>query len=163
VLQISELSERPGKEEGRDFTDFVLACEPNLRRGLVALYGPERGRDATAEALAYAWEHWRELDHIDNLAGYLFRVAQSRSRERQMSTSFIVPAVDYPDCEPKLPAALRALTDQQRLCVVLVHGFGWRFTEVAEFIGCRPTTVQQHVTRGLRRLRKALGVDSHVE
>jgi DNA-directed RNA polymerase specialized sigma24 family protein len=163
VLQISELVERPPNDEQRDFTGFVLASEPNLRRALVALYGTERGRDATAEALAYAWEHWQELGQINNLTGYLFRVAQSRSRMRRTSVVFAAPEVVDPAYEPRLPAALQALPDQQRLCVVLVHGFGWRYTEVAELIGCRPTTVQQHVARGLHHLRKALGVDANVE
>ncbi len=40
------------------FEAFVRDAEPRLRRALVAAYGPEQGRDAAAEALAYAWEHW---------------------------------------------------------------------------------------------------------
>ena len=39
------------------FETFFAETEPRLRRALVAAYGPERGRDAAAEALAYAWEH----------------------------------------------------------------------------------------------------------
>ena len=38
------------------FTEFVQSVEPRLRLALMAGYGPERGREATAEALAYAWE-----------------------------------------------------------------------------------------------------------
>lgn len=38
------------------FTVFVKEVEPRLRHALVAVYGQEQGRDATAEALAYAWE-----------------------------------------------------------------------------------------------------------
>jgi DNA-directed RNA polymerase specialized sigma24 family protein len=40
------------------FSQFVTEVEPRLRRALVALRGAEAGRDATAEALAWAWEHW---------------------------------------------------------------------------------------------------------
>jgi len=141
------------------FVAFVVEHEPRLRRALVALYGTERGRDATAEAFAYAWERWGELDEVANLPAYLFRVAQSRSRERRRPIVFIVPEVVEHAFEPKLPGALASLPDRQRLCVVLVHGFGWRLTEVAELIACQPTTVQKHVERGLRRLRKSLGVD----
>ena len=52
------------------FTEFVRAVEPRLRIALMARYGPERGREATAEALAYAWEHWErvaEMNHIPRM------------------------------------------------------------------------------------------------
>jgi len=41
-----------------EFELFALDVEPRLRRALVAAYGSDRGREAAAEALAYAWEHW---------------------------------------------------------------------------------------------------------
>jgi hypothetical protein len=47
--------------DGRSFEAFVADAEPRLRHALVAAYGFEEGRDAAAEALAYAWEHWRAL------------------------------------------------------------------------------------------------------
>jgi len=37
------------------FERFVEEARPRLSRALAALYGFEDGRDATAEALAYAW------------------------------------------------------------------------------------------------------------
>ena len=39
----------------RAFTAFVTQIEPRLRIALMAAYGTDRGRDAAAEALAYAW------------------------------------------------------------------------------------------------------------
>jgi Sigma-70, region 4 len=42
--------------------------------------------------------------------------------------------------------------------VVLVHGYGWTPREVAELTGIAPTSVQNHVERGLARLRAALEV-----
>lgn len=65
------------------FERFVAEAGPQLSRALAALYGFEDGRDATAEALAYAWENWHRLQHIANLPGYLFRVGQTRSRRRR--------------------------------------------------------------------------------
>jgi DNA-directed RNA polymerase specialized sigma24 family protein len=54
--------------------------------------------------------------------------------------------------EPGLPGALAALSRRQRLAVVLVHGDGYTLREVAELIGIKPTTVQNHLSRGLSRL-----------
>ena len=142
----------------RDFEAFVQAAEPRLSRALAAAYGFEDGRDATAEALAYAYEHWDRLQHIANLPGYLFRVGQTRGRQRRQRVLFAVP--DYADhaFEPGLPAALASLTQRQRLAVVLVHGYGYTLREVAELTGIRLTTVQNHLGRGLARLRSILGV-----
>jgi hypothetical protein len=48
------------------FERFVPDVEPRLRRALVAAYGSQRGREATAEALSWAWENWdrvRAMNH----------------------------------------------------------------------------------------------------
>jgi DNA-directed RNA polymerase specialized sigma24 family protein len=143
------------------FEVFVGAAEPKLRRALVALYGTDRGREATAEALAYAWEHWARIEGFENLAGYLFRVAQSKTRRRKTPPVFVPPEesdIEY-HFEPGLPAAMGQLSESQRVAVVLVHAFGWQITEVAELTGVKPTTVQNHIERGLRRLRRTLGVN----
>ena len=67
-----------------EFEGFVREGEPRLRRALVAASGSEEGRDATAEAFAYAWEHWKRVRQMPNALGYLFRVAQSRRRRRRV-------------------------------------------------------------------------------
>jgi RNA polymerase sigma factor (sigma-70 family) len=157
----------------RDFEAFVRAAEPRLSRALAAAYGFEDGRDATAEALAYAWENWDRLRHVANLPGYLFRVGQSRSRRfrqpvipgmpggRSRGPTLFASSDDADHAfEPGLPAALAALTPRQRIAVVLVHGYGYTLREVAELTGIRQTTVQNHLIRGLARLRATLGVTS---
>jgi len=141
-----------------DFEAFVKDVEPRLSRAFAAAYGFEDGRDATAEALAYAFEHWDRLQHIGNLPGYLFRVGQSRSRRRRQPVVFAVPDSTDHAFEPGLPAALGSLTQRQRLAVVLVYGYGYTLREVAELTGTRPTTVQNHLARGLARLRSRMGV-----
>jgi len=143
------------------FERFVEEAGPRLGRALAALYGFEDGRDATAEALAYAWENWPRLQHIANLPGYLFRVGQTRGRRRRQPVMELFDmgvSSDY-SFEPGLPKALAALTQRQRLAVVLVHGYGYTLREVAELTGTKPTTVQNHLSRGLARLRSSLGVD----
>ena len=142
----------------RDFEDFVLATQPQLSRALAAAYGFEDGQDATAEALAYAFEHWDKLQHVANLPGYLFRVGQTRGRRRRQRVLYDVPEGENRNFEPALPAALASLTQRQRIAVVLVHGYGYTLREVAELTGIKTTTVQNHLARGLARLRAMLGV-----
>ena len=66
------------------FNGLVRDVEPGLRHALVAVYGQEQGRDATAEALAYAWEHRERVKSMANPAGYLYRVGRSRGRTRHL-------------------------------------------------------------------------------
>lgn len=139
------------------FEAFFRDTEPKLRRALVATYGPDQGRDAAAEALAYAWEHWERLSKMANPAGYLFRVGQTRgTRRRRQRVLHEAPTWPEYQFEPKLPEALATLSERQRLAVVLIHGYGYTLREAAELTGLRRTSIQNHAERGLARLRVAL-------
>lgn len=148
-------------EEKVRFTGFVREVEPRLRRALCLLRGPIEGRDATAEALAWAWEHWGEVQAMANPAGYLYRVGSSRSRPRRPRyplRSVDEPAVGF---EPGLGPALARLSPRQRTAVVLVHGCGWTYQEVADALDTSKTAVGTHVDRAMKRLRRELGADDH--
>lgn len=140
-----------------EFATFMRDAEPRLRRALVAAYGSQRGRDATAEGLAWGWEHWADVREMQNPVGYLYRVGRSRTRDRRRPIVFGRADTPEPWVEPRLAEALASLSERQRLAVVLVHGYGWTMAEFAELTGIRVTSVQNHLDRGLRRLRAALG------
>ena len=123
-----------------------------------AALGIDRGREATAEALAWAWAYWSRVKRMDNPTGFLFRVGQSRSRARMERPAFVRDDWQDPLVEPRLGEALALLSEAQRTAVVLVHAFGWTPREVAELRGTKVTTVQTHLERGLHKLRAALEV-----
>ena len=52
-----------------DFTRFARDIEPRMRSALIAALGYDRGREATQDALVYAWEHWDRLRATENAAG----------------------------------------------------------------------------------------------
>jgi DNA-directed RNA polymerase specialized sigma24 family protein len=143
------------------FAEFHRDSEPKLRRALIARYGGETGREATAEALAYGWENWDRIRTMRNPVGYLYRVGQSRSRRswsrRVVFESGAEPALPW--IEPGLPAALNKLSARQRQVVVMVHGFEYTHQEVADLLGISRTSVQNHVERGLSKLRSELEVN----
>jgi RNA polymerase sigma-70 factor (ECF subfamily) len=66
-----------------------------------------------------------------------------------------------PDVEPALPGALARLPERQRVAVLLVHGWDWRHEDVAALMGVSVSTVRNHLTRGLDKLRTELGVPAH--
>ena len=65
------------------FTSFVEEVEPRLKRALCVGFGIESGVEATADALAYGWEHWERIETMENPAGYLYQVGRSRARKRR--------------------------------------------------------------------------------
>jgi len=143
-----------------DFEAFVRAVEPRLRRALIGCRGVDGAQEAVAEALAYAWEHWREVRALENPAGYLYRVGQSRSRRRLEPRLPAPDSMRIPDVEPALIPALLALPDRQRNAVWLVHACSWTYAEVAEALGISASAVGTHVGRALESLRRTLEVDS---
>ena len=145
-----------GERVEAGFEGFLLAHADRLKRALVATYGSERGAEATAEALAYAWEHRDRVLAMEHPVAYLYRVGQSRTRRRKRRVVFTIPDSADPWIEPALAPALVALTERQRVAVVLVHGFGWELGEVGELLGIKVTSVQNHLERGLTKLRTAL-------
>jgi len=142
------------------FTEFVTTHEARLRESLMAACGSEDGRDAAAEALVYGWQHWNRVGGMENPVGYLFKVGVSRRRKALSKRRPVFDPVEttrIPEVEPRLPIALAGLSDRQRVVVVLVHCFQWTQSEVGELLGVSKTTVQNHLERGMSRLRREIG------
>jgi len=142
------------------FEAFVQDVEPRLRRALVATFGAQVGREATVDALAYAWEHRVSVLPMANPAGYLYRVGQTSARRqlRPAPRASSAAEPEEPSFEPGLASALAHLSEQQRACVVLVHGFGWTQREAAVLLSISASTVRNHIDRALSRLRRDLEV-----
>ncbi len=146
------------------FEDFFLLVEPRLRAALTALYGSDMGREATAEAIAWSFEHWDRVERLDHPVAYLYRVGQTRTRRlrRRWRPAFpLEPAPEVPDVDPRLAGALDGLAERQRVAVILVHGHAWTPREVAELMGISTSTVATHVARALDHLRRSLEASEH--
>lgn len=151
----------PDETKADSFTRFVVEAETRLRHALTTAFGPERGREGAAEALAYGWEHWDRISQMDNPSGYLYRVGRDHARRirtrRATAPQMVVPAEWW--VEPGLPAALARLSERQRLVVGLLYGYQWSMSEVAALLDVSKGTVQSYADRGLKRLRRKLGVE----
>lgn len=143
------------------FTEWAIEAEPKVRQSLTAAFGVQVGKEATADALAVAWERWDEISAMSNPIGYLYGIGRNKARRltrRRRPVYVDVPVQLLPHVEPTLPAALDALSEHQRIAVTLLHGYGWTMSEVADLLGTKKTTIQNHAERGLAKLRSALGV-----
>lgn len=148
----------------KGFEEFVDEYGPQLRHAFGVRYGPDVGADVCSEALGYAWEKWPKVAGMENPAGWVFRVGQSRSRRYFRKPPQLPEPVAHsaPVVEPALPVCLSRLSNAQRLAVMLVHGYAYSIRETARLLGVAPSTVQQNATRGLARLRESLGVSTGV-
>jgi DNA-directed RNA polymerase specialized sigma24 family protein len=143
------------------FTDWAVEAEPRLRQSLTALFGVQEGLEATADALAFAWERWPDIVVMESPVGYVYGAARNMGRRRLGRRPVFLPVPDQRTqwMEPGLPSALAGLSEQQRLVVALLHGYQWTMSEVAELLGVSKSTVQNHDDRGLQALRMKLGVE----
>ena len=144
------------------FRSFVEENEPRVRQALSARLGHQTGREATAEALAYAWEHWDRVEEMTNPVGYLYAVGRDRGRKsltRRRPVFYPIDAARLPWVEPSLRSALESLPERQRVVVVLLHCYQWTMSEVAELLEISKSTVQNHAERGVASLRDSIGVE----
>jgi DNA-directed RNA polymerase specialized sigma24 family protein len=141
------------------FADFFRIFEPKLSRALAAGFGFDAGRDAAAEALGYAWRNWPKVSIMDNPQGYLYRIAErSAMRSRRRRDVFpLAQSSDATSFEPALAPALSRLSLRQRQAVVLVAAFGLTHAEAAELLGVAASSIQNHVERGMSKLKHSLG------
>ena len=153
-------------DRGRsDFERFVAEVEPRLRHALVAGFGSVVGRQAAADALAWAWQNWNRVQEIESPGGYLYRVGRTlavRSGARDVPVAEPALAVVSPadSFEPGLAPAIARLSEAQRCAVVLVVGFGYTLREAAEVLGVTASTVHRDCERALARLRSELEVEN---
>ncbi len=167
------------------FDDFFTTAEPLLRRALVGGFGPDVGREATSEALTYGWTNWGRVAGLDNPTGYLYRVGERwalryldqpprhlqqprclpdsdtrpQARPSGAGSSPVADDAGAPSSiEPGLTAALETLSLRQRQVVVLVASFGLSHSEAADLLGISRSSIQNHVERGMKKLRTSLGV-----
>jgi RNA polymerase sigma-70 factor (ECF subfamily) len=149
-----------------DFAAFADAVTAPLLRALVAAFGPEVGREAALDALAWGWEHWERLRRMRNPPGYLYRVGQTNARRALRRTERFArppasrhePQVDtLPDVA--LEHALAQLSPRQRAAALLVAGHGMTHREAAGLLGCSESTLRNHLERALRHLRTELEDD----
>jgi DNA-directed RNA polymerase specialized sigma24 family protein len=143
-----------------EFDDFVKEVEPVLRRALTGCMPRDQVHDGLSEAFAYAWENWDDAAEIEYPVGYLYRVAQSKTRSRKQGFLPWVGDSAIPDVEPELMPALEALPANQKTAVWLVTACGWSQVDAAEAMGVTPSTLSTHVARGLDTIRTTLGASA---
>ena len=159
-----------GVDRDTEFTAFMTDAAPALARTAWLLCGDAHQADELVQhALVrtyLAWSRARERDPLAYARRTLanLRIDTWRRRHREVLTDPAeVPegvqasdAARYADRD-QLVRALRLLTPRQRRVIVLRHFEGLTEREVAADLGISVGTVKSTSSRGLDRLRVALG------
>jgi RNA polymerase sigma-70 factor (ECF subfamily) len=131
-------------------------------RGLLAFSGdPDVASDAVAEAFAQVLRRGDEVRDPERWVWRAaFRIAAGELKERRKNEVLRV-AGSYEMEEPArdLVVALGALSERQRVSVVLHDAAGYPSKEVAQIIGSTEVAVRVHLMRGRRSLRELLKED----
>jgi RNA polymerase sigma-70 factor (ECF subfamily) len=119
------------------------------------------------DAFLRVWERWDEIDKIEDLTGYLFRVALNgfRMRRRRATMAFrqALPVKEerdaFADAEMRadVRALLLGLTPRQRAALLLVDLLGYPSEQAGSILGVRASTVRALATQGRRALRATEG------
>lgn len=147
------------QHRARDFDDLLDQVRSRLLPALVAKWGVEVGSDVCSEVEEYAWEHQSKVLRMESQLGYLYRVAQSKARrytrwsKRSSFPSRFSDIIHEDTSVHDVLQHLSVLNDDQRVCVLLVHAYGWTYAEVADLLGVSRASVNHHVHRGLAHLR----------
>jgi RNA polymerase sigma-70 factor (ECF subfamily) len=150
----------------RQFEDFYRSRREQVFRGLaLTLRDRDLAADATDEAMARAYQHWRSVSGYNNPEGWVYRVGLNWARSRMRRTKREVrgfrledrPAAELAPADPSLASALEQLPVQQRAVVVLRCYFDWSTEQVAKALGVPKGTVKSRLSRALEAL------ESHVE
>ena len=147
----SEEIERLYRERGDRIWRAVLAFSAD----------PEVASDAVAEAFA---QLLRPGDEVRDPERWIwraaFRIAAGELKERKRKGVAVRPgSFEMEEPARDLVLALGALSERQRVSVVLHDGAGYPAREVARIVGSTEAAVRVHLMRGRRRLRELLRED----
>ena len=159
---------RPGPD---GFDEFVVARGPALLRFAHLLCGNAHlGEDLVQEVLARVHRRWARIERLEAPEAYVRRAVVREFlswRRRRASREAVTAQVpDRPDgsdtahayaARDEMWTLLAGLPRAQRAVLVLRFYNDLADDEIADTLGCTPSTVRAHASRALAKLRTALG------
>lgn len=145
------------------FDEFYRSHRADAVRWATALVGsPEIGEELAQDSLAAVG---RRLSTLDNPAGYLRRTVVNRAASwhrwhvravRREARSVAGQPTSYTQPTHEMLAALASLPYKQRAAVALRYWADWTDEQIAEALGCAPSSVRVLLHRGLAALKKEI-------
>ena len=148
-----------------EFEDRLTALRPRLHRYCARMTGSTvDGEDVLQDTLVKALSSRAESARVDNLEGWLFRIAHNTSLDllRRRSRNTVVPLTEDFEAAPMPEADIVAVSFQtflqlpelQRCAVILKDVLGHSVDEVASIADCTPSAAKSALQRGRTALRQ---------
>ncbi|TPK88490.1 sigma-70 family RNA polymerase sigma factor [Mesorhizobium sp. B2-4-12] len=148
-----------------EFEDRLKALRPRLHRYCARMTGSAiSGEDVLQDALVKALHARAQGAEVDNLEGWLFRIAHNASLDflRGRSRNTVVPLTENIEAAPMPEADIVAISFQtflrlpelQRCAVILRDVLGHSVEEIAGIAECSPAAAKSALQRGRVALRQ---------
>ena len=148
-----------------EFEDRLTALRPRLHRYCARMTGSTvDGEDVVQDSLVKALSARAEGVNVDNLEGWLFRIAHNTSLDllRRRSRNTVVPLIEDFEAAPVPEADIVAVSFQtflrlpelQRCAVILKDVLGHSVDEIASVTGSTPAAAKSALQRGRTALRQ---------
>jgi len=148
-----------------EFEDRLRALRPRLHRYCARMTGSAvHGEDVLQDTLVKALHARAQGAGVDNLEGWLFRIAHNASLDflRARSRTTVVPLTEDVEAAPLPEADIVAigfqtflqLPELQRCAVILKDVLGHSVEEIADVAGCSPAAAKSALQRGRVALRQ---------
>ena len=148
-----------------EFEERLQALRPRLHRYCARMTGSAvNGEDVLQEALVKALQARSQGAQVDNLEGWLFRIAHNASLDflRERSRTPVVPLTEDLEVAAMPEAEIVAigfqtflrLPELQRCAVILKDVLGHSVEEIASIAGCSPAAAKSGLQRGRAALRQ---------
>lgn len=148
-----------------DFEDRLTALRPRLHRYCARMTGSAiSGEDVLQDALVKVLHARSQGVEVDNLEGWLFRIAHNASLDflRGKARATVVALTDDMEAAPMPEADIVAigfrtflqLPELQRCAVILKDVLGHSVEEIAGIAGCSPAAAKSALQRGRTALRE---------
>ncbi|MBB5574607.1 MULTISPECIES: sigma-70 family RNA polymerase sigma factor [Rhizobium] len=148
-----------------EFEDRLKALRPRLHRYCARMTGSAvSGEDVLQDTLVKALHARAEGAEVDNLEGWLFRIAHNTSLDflRERSRKAVVPLTEDIEAAPFAEADIVAISFQtflrlpelQRCAVILKDVLGHSVEEIADIAECSAASAKSALQRGRAALRQ---------
>ena len=149
-----------------EFEDRLKALRPRLHRYCARMTGSAvNGEDVLQDALVKALHARAQGAGVDNLEGWLFRIAHNASLDflRDKSRNTVVPFAEDVDEAAPMPEddivavsfqTFLRLPELQRCAVILKDVLGHSVDEIASIAECSPIAAKSALQRGRAALRR---------
>jgi RNA polymerase sigma factor (sigma-70 family) len=147
------------------FQRLVDEYGPALYRFLYFAVGPTDAADCYQDTMVAALRAYPELQHADNLRGWLFTIAHNKVTDAGRSTHRrAVPVASVPEvvvgpdepADDELWSAVQRLPVGQRDAVLFRFVADLSYADVGVTLGCSAAAARQRVKEGIAKLREVV-------